>query len=141
MSAIIRFVAPGQLSFLPAGKSSLFEHLEPKPTRLSLIREPEPPLWKLARRAVSPKFALIELFILVVFLTVALVMTASCLAELAHLIKSDAVRMWSRRRLPQPGSPGPRAKKSQSRRQANNVFPIITSAKWTTIKSCWLQYF
>jgi hypothetical protein len=55
MSAIIRFVAPGQLSFLPAGKSSLFEHLEPKPTRLSLIREPEPPLWKLARRAVSPK--------------------------------------------------------------------------------------
>jgi hypothetical protein len=92
MSAIIKLVAPGQLSFLPAGKSSLFEHLEPKPTRLSPIQEPEPPLWKLATRAVSPKFALIELFILVVFLTVALVMTASCLAELAHLIKSDAVR-------------------------------------------------
>jgi len=41
---------------------------------------------------VSPKFAFIELFILVVFLTVALVVTASCLAELSHLLKSDAVR-------------------------------------------------
>ena len=92
MSAIIKFVVPGQLSFLPAGKSRLFEPLEPKPTRLSPVREPEPPLWKLATRAVSPEFALIELFILVVFLTVALVTTASCLAELAHLLKSDAVR-------------------------------------------------
>jgi len=92
MSAIIKLVAPGQLSFLPAGKRSLFEHLEPKPTRLSPIWEPEPPLWKLATRAVSPKFALIELIILVVFLTVALVMTANCLAELSHLLKSDAVR-------------------------------------------------
>ena len=92
MSAIINFVAPSQLSFVPAGKRSLFEHLEPKPTRLSPIREPEPPLWMLATRAVSPKFALIELFILVVFLTVALVMAASCLAELSHLLKRDAVR-------------------------------------------------
>jgi hypothetical protein len=92
MSAIIKLVAPGQLSFLPAGKKGLFEHLEPKPTRLSPIREPEPPLWKLARRALSPKFALIELFILVVFLTVALVMTASCLTESSHLLKTDAVR-------------------------------------------------
>jgi hypothetical protein len=92
MSAIIKLVAPDHLSFLPAGKGSPFEHLEPKPTRLSPIREPESPLWKLARRAVSPKFALIELFILVVFLTVALVTTANCLAELSQLLKSDAVR-------------------------------------------------
>jgi hypothetical protein len=92
MSAILKFVAPGQLSFLPAGKKGLFEHLEPKPTGLSPIRELEPPLWKLATRAVSPKFALVELFILVVFVTVALVATASCLAELSQLVKSDAVR-------------------------------------------------
>ena len=92
MSAILKFVAPGQLSFLPAGKKGLFEHLGPKQTRLSPIREPEPRLWKLATRAVSPKFAFVELFILVVFLTVALVMAGSCLAELAHLLKSDAVR-------------------------------------------------
>jgi hypothetical protein len=91
MSVIIKLVAPGELSFLPAAKRSSFEHLETKPSRLSLIGEPELPLWKLSARAVSSRFALVELFIFVFFLTVALVVIASCFAELSQLLKSDAV--------------------------------------------------
>jgi hypothetical protein len=91
MSVIIKLVAPGELSFLPAAKWSRFEHLETKPGRPSPIGEPELPLWKLSAPAVSPKFALIELVIFVFFLTVALVATASCFGELAQLLKSDAV--------------------------------------------------
>ena len=91
MSAIIKLVAPGELSFLPAGNWNIFEPLEPQPIRLSPIREPEPPLWKVSACAGSPKFALIELFIFVLFLTAALVGTAGCFAELSHLLKSDAV--------------------------------------------------
>jgi hypothetical protein len=91
MSAIFKFVAPIELSFLSAGNSSLFDHLGEKPIQLSPIREPEERLWKLSARAVSSKFAFIELFMLVVFLAVALVETISCFGELSHLLQNDAV--------------------------------------------------
>ena len=91
MSAIIEFITPAELSFQPAGKRSLFKRLEPKPFRLTSIPEPELRLWKLSAQAVSPKFAPIELFILVVFLVVALIGTISCFAELSHLLESDAI--------------------------------------------------
>ena len=91
MSAIIEFITPAELSFQPAGKRSLFKHLEPKPIRLNSIREPELRLWKLSAQAVSPRFAPIDLFILTVFLVVALIETISCFAELSHLLESDAI--------------------------------------------------
>ena len=91
MSAIIEFITPAELSFQPAGKRSQFEHLEPKPIRLSSIRESDLRLWKLSAQAVSPKFAPIDLFILIVFLVVALIETISCFAELSHLLESDAI--------------------------------------------------
>ena len=91
MSAIVEFITPAELSFQPAGKRSLFKHLEPKPIGLNSIREPDLPLWKLSARAVSPKLALIDLFILIVFLVVALTGTTSCIAELSHLLESDAI--------------------------------------------------
>lgn len=91
MSAIIKFTTPAELSFQPAGKGSLFEHLEPKPIGLSSIREPDLRLWKLSAQAVCPKFALIDSFILAVFLVIALIVTISCFAELSHLLESDAI--------------------------------------------------
>ena len=91
MSAIIEFITPAELSFQPAEKGSLFEHLEPKPIRLNSIPEPELRLWKLSAQVVSSKFAPIDLFILIVFLVVALIGTISCFAELSHLLESDAI--------------------------------------------------
>ena len=91
MSAIIEFITPAELSFQPVGKRNLFKHLEPNPIRLNSIREPELRLWKLSAQAVSPKLALIDLFILIVFLAVTLTGTISCFAELSNLVESDAI--------------------------------------------------
>ena len=91
MASTIKFITPIELSFQPVEKVSLFKHLEPKPIRLNSIREPDLPLWKLSAQAVSPKLALIDLFILIVLLVVALIGTISCFAELSHLLESDAI--------------------------------------------------
>ncbi len=53
--------------------------------------EPEQRFWKLSARAVSPKFAMMEIFILVLFLALAFVEIVSCFAEISHLLQSDAV--------------------------------------------------
>ena len=91
MSAIIEFITPAELSFQPAGKRGLFKQLEPKPIGLNSIREPELRLWKLSAQAASSKLALIDLFILILFLAIALIGTISCFAELSHLLESDAI--------------------------------------------------
>jgi hypothetical protein len=57
----------------------------------SLVCEPERRFWKLSEQAVSPKFAMIEMLVLVLFLVVALVGIASCFSELSHLLESDAI--------------------------------------------------
>jgi hypothetical protein len=91
MSAIIQFAAPAELLFQPAKKESPFANREPKPIRSSSIREPEQRFWKLSAHAVAPQSAMIELFVLSVFLVVALVGVVSCFAELSHLVGSDAI--------------------------------------------------
>lgn len=91
MSAIIEFVPPAELLFQPADKKSPFANRKLRPIRLSPIVEAEPRFWRLSARAVSPKLALIELFVLVLFLVVALVGVISCFAELSHLLGSDAI--------------------------------------------------
>ena len=92
MSAIMKFVAPADLSFQPADKKeSLFPNREKKPIRLSPICEPEQRLWKLFVQEGSSKFAMIELFLLMLFLVVAFVAITSCFAELSHLLLSDAI--------------------------------------------------
>ena len=91
MSAIIEFVPPAELLFQPADKKSPFANREPKPVRLSPSYEPEQRLWKLSAQAVSPQFAVIELFVLVLFLVVALIGVISCFAELSHLLGTDAI--------------------------------------------------
>lgn len=91
MSAIIQLVAPPELLFQPAEKRSLFANREPKPSRSGSICEPEQRLWKLSAQAVSPTFAMIELFVLVLFLVFALIGVVSCFAELSHLLENDAI--------------------------------------------------
>ena len=92
MSVIMKFVAPADLSFRGADKKeSLFPNREPKPIRLSPISEPEQRLWKLSAQAGSSKFAMIELFLLMLFLVVAFAAISSCFAELSHLLLSDAI--------------------------------------------------
>jgi len=90
MSAIIQFVPPAEVLFQPADKKSLFASPELRPIRLSSICEPEQRFWQPAQ-AVSAKSAIIDLFVLVLFLLVALVGVASCFAELSHLLDSDAI--------------------------------------------------
>ena len=91
MSAIIQFVTPVEVLFRPANKERPFTNREPKPIRPSSIHQPEQRLWKLSARAASPKFAVIESFVLAIFLLVALVGVLSCFAELAHPLDSDAI--------------------------------------------------
>jgi hypothetical protein len=91
MSAIIQFIPPAEVLFQPADKKSLFANRELRPIRLSPICEPEQRFWQLSARAVSPKLAMIELFVLVLFLVVALVGVVSCFGELSLLLNSDAI--------------------------------------------------
>jgi hypothetical protein len=53
----------------------------------SSIREREQRFWKLSARAASPKYAIMKVFILVLFLVLALVGIVSCFAEVSHLLQ------------------------------------------------------
>jgi hypothetical protein len=92
MSAIIRLVAPAELLFQPTDdKKSTVAKREIKVFEPSSICEPEQRFSKLSARAASPRFAIIEVFFLVLFLVLALVGIVSCFGELSHLLQSDAV--------------------------------------------------
>jgi hypothetical protein len=92
MSTTIRLVAPAALLFQAGDeKKSIVANRETNLFGPNSIGEPEQRLWKLSARAASPRFAIIEVFILVLFLVLALVAIVSCLAELSHLLQSDAV--------------------------------------------------
>ena len=81
MSAIIQFVPAADLPFLTNDhKVSAFPH-----------REPEQPLWKPFSQTVSPKFAMIELFVFMLFLVVTVIGLISCFAELSSLLQSGAI--------------------------------------------------
>jgi hypothetical protein len=91
MSAIIQFVAPAEVFFPPAKKESPFANRESKPIQLSPILEPEHRFWKLPAQAVAPQSVMIEFFVLLLFLAVALVGVVSCFGELTHLLDRDAI--------------------------------------------------
>jgi hypothetical protein len=97
MSATINFVEPAALLLQPAKKKNLFANREPKPIRSNPICEPEERLWKLSAQAVSPRFAMIELFALTLFLAIAVVGVVSCFAELSQLLDNDAIGWVARR--------------------------------------------
>jgi hypothetical protein len=89
MSALINFVEPVGLLFQPIQKTTVFANHDSEPIQLSSACQPEERFWKLSKQA--PKSATIELFVLTLFLVVALVAVTSCFAELSHLLQSDAI--------------------------------------------------
>jgi hypothetical protein len=92
MSAIITSVAPSKRLFRPAdNRKGVVANQEAKLFEPSSICESEGRLWQLPVRAASPRFALIEVFALLLFLTLAFAGIVSCFAELSHLLGSDAV--------------------------------------------------
>ena len=64
---------------------------EQKETAIPPIGELDRRLWKLSVRDASAKSAIIELFVLVLFLTLALGATIDCFAELSRLLRGDAI--------------------------------------------------
>jgi hypothetical protein len=80
MSAITQFVPAADLSFLTTdNKVSAFPH-----------REPEQRLWKQFSQTLSPKFAMIEPFVFMLFLVITVIGIISCFAELSSLLQSGA---------------------------------------------------
>jgi hypothetical protein len=75
---------PIELPLQPAEKNSLYANREQ--SRSNEVCEPEEHLWKPSVQAVSPRFARIELFALILFLTVAVVGVVSGIAGLSQLI-------------------------------------------------------
>ena len=70
-----------------------------EPKKVKPICESEARLWKLSAQAVSPKVARIELFALMLFLTLAVVGVVSCFAELFQLLDNDAVGWVARKAI------------------------------------------
>jgi hypothetical protein len=70
-----------------------------EPKKVKPICQPEERLWKLSAQAVSPRFARIELFALILFLAIAVVGVVSCFAELSQLLDNDAVGWVARKAI------------------------------------------
>jgi hypothetical protein len=94
MFATIHFPKPVQL-LRPVEKESSFAA---KPKKVKPISKREERLWKLSAQVVSPRFARIELFALILFLTIAVVGVVSCFAELSQLLDNDAIG-WIAQRI------------------------------------------
>jgi hypothetical protein len=88
MSATIDFPNAAQL-LRPVEKESSFAVAKLK--KVKPISKREERLWKLSAQVVSPRFARIELFALILFLTIAVVGVVSCFAELSQLLDNDAI--------------------------------------------------
>ena len=62
------------------------KRVEPSP-----FYEPEAKFWKLSSKAPVPQVALIEMFVLALFLLIAVVTIITCFTELSHLLKGDVI--------------------------------------------------
>jgi hypothetical protein len=92
MSAINKLAAPPELLFQPADeKENVSINQEAKFNRTDAICEFEPQWWKLRARVTTPKFAIIEMLVLVLFLFVTVIAIINCFVELSHLLDSDAL--------------------------------------------------
>ena len=90
MPVIIEFVEPTEAaSVRPAEKQNVC--VDRARIRLRPASESEQRFWKLSAQATSSKAAIIELFVFVLFLVVALIGIVSCFAELLYLLESGAI--------------------------------------------------
>jgi hypothetical protein len=81
MSTIIQSVPPADLSFLTTDDKVI----------AFPCREPQQRLWELFSQPVSSKFAMIELFVFMLFLVATVIGVLSCFAELSNLLQSSAL--------------------------------------------------
>lgn len=70
-----------------------------KAIRVSSLNEPEARLWKVSAQQGSLGAAIIELFVLAVFLLTALLLIAGCFVELYQLLQTDALGHVARKAL------------------------------------------
>lgn len=62
-----------------------------KRSRVSSRNEPEARLWKVCARECSLGHAIMEVFVLTVFLLIALALVVGCIVELQRLLQTDAI--------------------------------------------------
>ena len=70
-----------------------------KAIRVSSLNKPEARLWKVSAQQGSLGAAIIELFVLAVFLLIALLLIAGCFVELYQLLQTDALGQVARKAL------------------------------------------
>ena len=97
MFDIANLEQPTELPLQPAEKVTPIAAAEPKKVKPTC--EPEERLWKLSAQAVSPRFARMELFALILFLAIAVVGVVSCFAELFQLLDNDAIGWIARKAI------------------------------------------
>ena len=88
---IIQFAPPGVLLRTREKRNRVSTRPRTKVVRRGAICEPETRLWKVCAKSDFPGQAIIELFVLVLILLVALALIVGCFAELTHLLKTDAI--------------------------------------------------
>ena len=92
MSAILKLVAPAELLFQPGEqKENAAGKEEAKRVGPSSLCKPEAKLWNLSSKAPVPQVVRIEMFVLALFLLIAVVAIISCFTELSHLLEGDAI--------------------------------------------------
>ncbi len=90
MSAIVKLVAPAELLFQSGEqKENAATKQEAKRVGPSSLCKPEAKFWKLSSEA--RQVARIEMFVLALFLLIAVVAIMSCFTELSHLLEADAI--------------------------------------------------
>ena len=118
MSATVYCIDPTELLLQPTEKKSPFVNRKTnpsfarasdlakpcsdragRPTRPSLIRVPEEPLWKLAQLAVSARLTIVEHAFLPLVLVLGAAAIISSFAELSHLMQTDAIGHFAARVL------------------------------------------
>jgi hypothetical protein len=91
MSTKTEYYQPAELLFQPdtRDKRTTAKWGEKSPT--TAVYEPERRLWKLTTSANPKKLAIVELFVLALFLILACAGIVFSFAELSHLLQTDAV--------------------------------------------------
>jgi len=92
MSAIVKLVAPAELLFQPGDeKENAATNKDAKRVEPSSLCEPEAKFWKLSSKTPIPQGVRIEMFVLALFLLIAVVAIISCFTELSRLVESDVI--------------------------------------------------
>ena len=91
MSTKIQYFQPAGLLFQPDTRNKRTTASWDQKSPTTAVSEPERRLWKLTSSANPKKLAIVELFVLALFLILACAGIVLGFAELSHLLQTDAV--------------------------------------------------